>query len=538
MRWRAGLVGAIAIFAAAAAPSAAAAAAASPTTKVSALPRCDRETVRFRGEPDYADYASRARRRLCRKPWTLLIYMAADNDLAPYARWDLNEMEAGFRSGREAAGSSARADVIAQLNEPGESSGRRLHLFQAPYDPTTANPKLEDFQRGAYPPIFSPTAGQVPLVDGNGARLPARDDLARFVEWGLREYPADHVMVIVWGHGRGWDGVGYSSSPAPLTAEAAAAAAPIQIPALAAALGDARAGAGWGHRKIDIYASDACLMQTIEVAAEVAPHARFVIGSSNVQNYLGLPYRRLLFEINTGRLSGERARPDVVGTQAARDEGYLVARMLPRIFRMSLEPHGRHGVPMPESIKTATLSSVSSAALDSTLLPALSRLGSALNAYLDEDPWRAISMQDALSGAPRFEGGAQELGGALTQLASAVVDERKHQIRDTGNATLATLSAEGALVEARGALNQSVVAFSLGTLYTGESELDLKRQRAELGEKGLYLLGYRALGAWLPSSLEEFELRAPRLRDSRFSIKVGPAWIGWLAQTVGAITGE
>src|SRR5205823_4360611 len=57
-------------------------------------------------------------------------------------------------------------------------------------------------------------------------------------------------------------------------------------------------------RPVDVLLSDACLMQTVEVAAELAGTARFSVGSSQVQGYLGLPYRRVV-----QRLSGALGRP-------------------------------------------------------------------------------------------------------------------------------------------------------------------------------------------------------------------------------------
>src|SRR4051812_47435811 len=73
-------------------------------------------------------------RTACYKSWTVLIYMAADNDLAPYAYLNLYELEASGGGGLSA--SSQRTDAVVQLDTPGPRGLRRLHMLPvgAPYD--------------------------------------------------------------------------------------------------------------------------------------------------------------------------------------------------------------------------------------------------------------------------------------------------------------------------------------------------------------------------------------------------------------------
>src|SRR2546423_1062749 len=56
-----------------------------------------------RGNLGYAGYAARVERKRCYKKWTLLVYMAADNDLTKYAYLDLYEMEAAGAAGERTA---------------------------------------------------------------------------------------------------------------------------------------------------------------------------------------------------------------------------------------------------------------------------------------------------------------------------------------------------------------------------------------------------------------------------------------------------
>lgn len=445
------------------------------------------------GEP-YSEYSARSLRKQCRKPWTVLVYMAADNDLAPFALWDLREMEGGYKSGRVAAGSTARADLVVQLAFPGEAQARRLHVFQSDeiYDSAFT---IDDFRRKrrGLGDVRSPVAAMIPRTENGAAVAPALD-FERFLEWGIREYPSEHYLVIVWGHGEGWVQSDSRSNT-------------LDIPGLRHALRTVERKL-LGGRPIDVYVADSCLMQTIEVATELSDSARFIVGSSQVQNYLGLPYRRLMFELNTGRLASQRG---VTGLASA-DEPYLVARMLPLLFRSSLRPGGLHGRELPRALETATLSAISAEELRGLLLPALGRVARALTAYLDEDGLRAISLTQGLRETPGFMGGTQELGGFLRML--------EYQIRLEAQNSPATIELGRAIVEATRALDRTVLSYALGHRYSG-------------AEADLYLLGFRALAVWLPQSKREYNARIVDFSSSVFYHELAGAWEGWLARLYG-----
>ncbi|MGK5083190.1 clostripain-related cysteine peptidase [Bdellovibrionota bacterium FG-1] len=429
-----------------------------------------------------------------RKPWSVLIYMAADNELLPYAYWDLYEMEAGYESGRIAAGSTARADMVVQLNTPEAKEGLRFHITQAAA-PYRANLKLEDFSSRSPRDIQSPLVAKVSLTTSAGAPISVADDFEGFLEWGLQHYPAEHTLVIVWGHGQGYAGLAYSKNQAEF----------LSIQQLHDALLDAEQNT-LGGKRIDLYASDACLMQTIEVSTEISDVTRFVIGSSQIQNFLGFPYRRMMFEINTGRFLNERSSPSLAGSSLAQDEAFLLARILPKLFKMSVAENGLHGRHLPAANQTATLSSVASDELTYSLLPALKIFASALNRYLDEDPLRAISIENTLHAAPAYAGGSQELGGFLTLMQQMVRDEGPH-----------SLSLAQATNGALAALDRTVVSYALGSHYTGT-------------EPDLYLLRYKGLAVWLPGSAKDLQNRLKIFQPSLFYQQMGGHWQAWMSK--------
>lgn len=61
--------------------------------QASALPSCKEQwknqDYQYNFKEDYSDFQNRLQRNQCEKDWTVLVYMAADNDLNPYALMDL-----------------------------------------------------------------------------------------------------------------------------------------------------------------------------------------------------------------------------------------------------------------------------------------------------------------------------------------------------------------------------------------------------------------------------------------------------------------
>lgn len=475
----------------------------------------------------YSDYAARVNRKRCLKPWTVLVYMAAENDLTPYAYWDLYEMEAGFESGRPFAGSTLKSDLVVQLDSRGDTGLRRIHVFQTPevYD-TRLN--KADFLARTERDIRSPV---VKLLRETASSEASR--LQAFLEWGMREYPSEHYMVVVWGHGQGWTSIPPKkrarsrvmsrdeiAEGLPPTATSAPERAfeergfgglafndsqgtHLDIPSLKNVLARVSRDVLDG-RPIDVYASDACLMQMLEVATEMSEATRFIVGSTQVQNFLGLPYRRLMYEINTGRFGGERARME------SRDEPYLVARMIPEVFQASMRAGGLQGRFAPEGIQTITMSSISSRELERELVPAFERFSSAMLQYLREDPMRAVDVQFVIQNAPSFQGGAQEAGAFLSLMKEMIEKEAERADRATPGA----IRLRGSVDQAKAALHRSVISYALGKKYSGY-------------EGKLHLLGFKAASVWLPVSPEDYRSRVADFRRSEFYRRV-PGWDAWL----------
>ena len=236
--------------------------------------------------------------RRSRAAWSVLAYLAGDNNLEDSLLEDLREMErVGSRPGS--------VEILAQLDRP---RGARRYYITRSTKPTTIGSKvLAD---------FGPTNTGDPRV------------LKAFVNFGAKRYPAQATLLILSNHGSG-----FYVPPLMLSKErerprrAAYAARGVQRTVfrtsrerllmidsnrglayddgsgdcldnreLTTALADAHRVLG---RPVDIVGMDACLMTMLEVAYQVRDHARILVGSEDLEPGAGWPYTSVLGELTS-----------------------------------------------------------------------------------------------------------------------------------------------------------------------------------------------------------------------------------------------
>jgi hypothetical protein len=469
----------------------------------------------------YEAYYKRLRRDSCEKDWAVLVYMAADNNLFPYALWDLFEMEAAYKS-KDRAGSTPKADLLVQVDGTGPSDLRRLHIQSGPVEWSAK--KKDDFEEGSLDQVKSPVVARLEEKNSESEK----ERLENFLLWALEAYPAKNHMVIVWGHGQGWKSYPVDekaktrllertelpkfprSSPDKSFGGIAfreSSGGWLDIPALASVLDTFKAVKG---KPVEVYASDACLMQMLEVSHELSPYARFLVGSAQVQSFLGLPYRRIMYELNTGHFNGLRKenRPGEDG----KDEPYLLAKMLPTLMKQSLDPkRGLQGKHEKEAQEHMTSSSLTSVEMEKLLIPEIARVSAALKAYAEEDKARVLELKFVTQNVPTFEGGAQDFGVFLGYLDQLLQEEKA---KSGGQSSRAMENLQAAVVKAKQALDRAVLAYAYGAAYG----IDQKTM----------LMGYlpRAVSIWLPVSPKEYKLRKDEFAQSR--LWKATRWGEWL----------
>ncbi|MDR1097421.1 MAG: hypothetical protein LBL57_04750 [Tannerella sp.] len=177
---------------------------------------------------------------------TVIVYMAADNDLSGDALVDLEEMQRGYTE------TGAKLVVFADV------AGEAPYLLQMT---GAGGQKIK-----SYPEFNSADALQMQHV------------LNEIIEL----YPAEHYGLILWSHGTSWLPAGRR-----LNSFVEDGGRQMNIPDLAEAL----------PLRFDFILFDACLMGAVEVAYELKDKTDFLIASSTETIYEGFPYDRIIPEL-------------------------------------------------------------------------------------------------------------------------------------------------------------------------------------------------------------------------------------------------
>jgi hypothetical protein len=108
------------------------------------------------------------------KQWTVMVYLAGDNNLDSAGVIDLNEMKK--------VGSSDQINVIAQFDRQGKNIATKRYYIR---------------KSGTLAKDVVGSLGETNMGDPHV--------LEDFIQWGAKNYPAQHYLLVVWNHGNGWN---------------------------------------------------------------------------------------------------------------------------------------------------------------------------------------------------------------------------------------------------------------------------------------------------------------------------------------------
>ncbi len=196
--------------------------------------------------------------------WTIMVFGNGKNDLEPFLMKDLNEMEL--------VGSSAKLNIVVEAGRidgydtsDGDWKGVRRYLMTKDNDVKKVSSKVvEDL-------------GMIDMGDYK--------NLAAFGKWAKEKYPAKKYMMIVWNHGSGWSKGGQRPVTKGISYDEQSGNH-INTPQLGLALKE--------MGKVDVYGSDACLMQMPEVDYEIKDYAEYIVGSEETEPGDGYTYNTFL----------------------------------------------------------------------------------------------------------------------------------------------------------------------------------------------------------------------------------------------------
>jgi hypothetical protein len=228
--------------------------------------------------------------------WTFMVYLAADNDLEDVSIIDFLEMT-------EIPSNDSIAVVMLYDRHPGYDNewfildGDDI-FFSEEYGWADTrrflrHEKYEIVER----------VGEKNMGD------PAT--LRNFVQWSMKEYPAQHYALVLWNHGGGWKASTSSKSHSGLRKKTQNPGFPKLPPGRRGINGNYKdvgvdetdndillsseiKMALSGLPKLDILAFDACLMSMIENAYQFRQVADYMVASQALEDWDGWPYHTIL----------------------------------------------------------------------------------------------------------------------------------------------------------------------------------------------------------------------------------------------------
>ena len=219
--------------------------------------------------------------------WTIVTYIQADNNLAPFAEYNISEMQA--------IKANANLNILVQWHHQSNKEVERYSI--------TAREVKKDGQS------FAPRVKTPDL------------DLADAMKWAAKDYPAKHYMLVLWNHGNGildesWYKRGrrdFYRTPIHDIPWLEIPGLPITTPRgilyseatnsymnnqqLASALHTISTDIL--GKKIDIIGMDACLMAMLEVGYQIKDYANILVASQNSEPGRGWNYANLLRRISS-----------------------------------------------------------------------------------------------------------------------------------------------------------------------------------------------------------------------------------------------
>jgi Clostripain family len=231
-----------------------------------------------------------------RKQWTVMVWMAGDNNLESFGDKDLVEMKK--------VGSTDDVNVVVQFDSMRDDRTRRYFVRAGGEADADVVGELGETNTG------DPAVA----VD--------------FFRWAIEQYPAERLLGVIWNHGSGIDDTDVYESAARGAAGGGRSQPELVRRALAGrhrralfgttvakatedraiafddtskdfldnvelknVLADVKRQTG---RQLDVLGFDACLMSMVEVAYQMRGNARVVVGSQELEPGEGWPYDKVL----------------------------------------------------------------------------------------------------------------------------------------------------------------------------------------------------------------------------------------------------
>ncbi|CAD5956151.1 clostripain-related cysteine peptidase [Planktothrix agardhii] len=202
--------------------------------------------------------------------WTIMVYIAGDNNLAEAGLDDINEMES--------IGLPDNVNVVVQYDG----------------DPNYVSSDWADTRRGVIQQDFNTSTISSNLTSLGELNMGDPQTLTDFIQWGKNNYAAQNYAVVVWDHGGGRSGVAWDDT---------SNSANLSVNELTTAISNAGLG-----DSLQVLGLDACLMALTEQTYDLKNLTDVFVGSQKTEPGDGWDYAGWFQRLadGGGRLNAEQ----------------------------------------------------------------------------------------------------------------------------------------------------------------------------------------------------------------------------------------
>jgi len=252
-----------------------------------------------------------------RPKWTIMVYLAGDNNLSANSLSVLQQLEAA----NLIRGGDVRVVACFDANTPRPRGARYMEIkhgrFENPPNPKTSwglhndLVPFRELKKAGIQPVVSPSFCDSPCEPVPTQLPDAKDGLSRFLKFALKFHKADRFMLILYGHGTAVAGNTFLADDNPPSF--------LRLKDFAEVLrehfdvrhdeeqradwkksgGDdesaSRDESGYNYKPaLDVLACDNCIMNGIESSYEVKGQVKYILGSQGLALAVGWPFRKIV----------------------------------------------------------------------------------------------------------------------------------------------------------------------------------------------------------------------------------------------------
>lgn len=211
---------------------------------------------------------------------TVLVYMAADNDLESYAIQNLKQMERAKTENLNVLVLFDRAEGYDQTNEDWTDT----RLYEVHYDKSNSAAVVS--KRLDCPGLGLSVENETELDMGNHTVL------SSFIDFAKTRYKQCNYVLIIWGHGTGWK---FNSCNSRAVAIDDKTDSYMSVKNLGLALED---------KNLDIVGFDTCFGGVFENLYEIRNCCEYIVASPDVTPSVGWNYTQLLEDLSQSDFDG------------------------------------------------------------------------------------------------------------------------------------------------------------------------------------------------------------------------------------------